>query len=202
MKQQIGYSLFAISGLLISTQVFAEHGFARLYKGQYGFMPSCNACHVDGGGSPMNSYGKAFEQAKAAVAEGKVVLIFPEGTRRAEGTLGTFKPLVGRLSLACDVDILPLYLDGAFEALPRGSSLPKARDLAVHIGPVLEVGELRRLTAGERPTEQARQAAALAQRAIAALRDGQPLELSAYGSVDDALAGQPSTTAAAETSCG
>ena len=146
--------------------------------------------------------GKAFEQAKAAVAEGKVVLIFPEGTRRAEGTLGTFKPLVGRLSLACDVDILPLYLDGAFEALPRGSSFPKARDLAVHIGPVLDVSELRRLTANERPTEQARQAASLAQHAIACLRDGAPLELSAYATVDDALALRPSTTTAAETSCG
>lgn len=49
--------------LLASQFAQAEPGFARQYKAQFGFMPSCNACHVDGGGSPLNSYGKSFDQA-------------------------------------------------------------------------------------------------------------------------------------------
>ena len=36
---------------------------ARYYKQQYGYMPSCNACHLDGGGSSLNAYGKAFKEA-------------------------------------------------------------------------------------------------------------------------------------------
>lgn len=38
---------------------------ARLYKQQYGYMPACAACHRDGGGSPLNAYGKAFKEAGA-----------------------------------------------------------------------------------------------------------------------------------------
>jgi|GEM_PF-736015 len=59
-------SLLAASLLvngLASSWVQAEPSYARMYKAQFGFMPSCNACHVDGGGSPLNSYGKSFDQA-------------------------------------------------------------------------------------------------------------------------------------------
>ena len=53
-----------IIGLVASISVAqAEPGFAKQYKSQFGYMPSCNACHVDGGGSPLNAYGKAFEKA-------------------------------------------------------------------------------------------------------------------------------------------
>lgn len=43
----------------------AEPANARLFKAQFGYMPSCNACHSDGGGSPLNPYGKAFKEARA-----------------------------------------------------------------------------------------------------------------------------------------
>lgn len=46
----------------------AEPSFARMYKGTYGYMPSCNACHRDGGGSPLNEYGKQFEKAGMKIA--------------------------------------------------------------------------------------------------------------------------------------
>ncbi|HVT35088.1 MAG TPA: hypothetical protein VHE37_05875, partial [Nevskiaceae bacterium] len=41
----------------------AEPAFARLYKQQYGYPPSCNACHKDGGGTPLNPYGQQFKDA-------------------------------------------------------------------------------------------------------------------------------------------
>lgn len=47
----------------VHSTVQAEPSFAKQYKNQFGYMPSCNACHVDGGGSPLNAYGKSFEQA-------------------------------------------------------------------------------------------------------------------------------------------
>ena len=49
--------------LLVSVSAQAEPAFARLYKQQYGYMPSCNACHKDGGGTPANVYGLAFKDA-------------------------------------------------------------------------------------------------------------------------------------------
>lgn len=58
-----------------STQALAEPSFARMYKADSGYIPSCNACHTDGGGSPLNKYGMAWDEAGqneaafAAIAE-------------------------------------------------------------------------------------------------------------------------------------
>jgi hypothetical protein len=41
----------------------AEPAFARLYKATYGYQPSCNACHKDGGGTPLNGFGQQFKDA-------------------------------------------------------------------------------------------------------------------------------------------
>ncbi len=46
----------------------AEPAFARLYKQQYGYPPSCNACHKDGGGTPLNGYGQQFKDAGMTLA--------------------------------------------------------------------------------------------------------------------------------------
>lgn len=42
--------------------------FARNYKQQFGYIPSCLACHSEGGGSPLNNYGKAFKDAGSNLA--------------------------------------------------------------------------------------------------------------------------------------
>ena len=54
-----------LAGLLLlsSGPALAEPAFARQYKNQYGYMPSCNACHKDGGGTPVNRYGQQFKDA-------------------------------------------------------------------------------------------------------------------------------------------
>ncbi len=66
IRQQAG-PLFAtitlIAPLLFSGAAQAEPAFARLYKQQFGYAPSCNACHKDGGGTPLNVYGTQFKDA-------------------------------------------------------------------------------------------------------------------------------------------
>ena len=49
--------------LLASAPAAAEPAFARIYKQQYGYAPSCHACHKDGGGTPVNAYGQQFKDA-------------------------------------------------------------------------------------------------------------------------------------------
>lgn len=49
--------------MLCAGRAGAEPAFARLYKQQYGYPPSCNACHKDGGGTPLNGYGQQFKDA-------------------------------------------------------------------------------------------------------------------------------------------
>jgi hypothetical protein len=58
----------------------AEPAFARLYKQQFGYTPSCNACHKDGGGTPNNAYGKQFKEAGENLpAFGKIAALDADG---------------------------------------------------------------------------------------------------------------------------
>lgn len=60
--------ILALLPLLAAHVAIAEPQFARMYKGKYGYSPSCDACHKDGGGSPLNAYGDAFKGAKMNAA--------------------------------------------------------------------------------------------------------------------------------------
>jgi len=53
----------ALVASLLAPNAWAEPGFARLFRGQYGYEPACGACHSEGGGSPLNAYGEAFKKA-------------------------------------------------------------------------------------------------------------------------------------------
>lgn len=60
--------------------------FAQFYKQQYGYMPSCNACHSEGGGTPINQYGKAFkDNGKTLAALTKIATLDSDGDGSANG---------------------------------------------------------------------------------------------------------------------
>jgi len=65
---------------LMASQALAEPAFSRLYKQQYGYTPSCNACHKDGGGTPNNAYGLQFKDAGESLAAfGKIAALDGDG---------------------------------------------------------------------------------------------------------------------------
>jgi long-chain acyl-CoA synthetase len=115
-------------------------------------------------------------QAAEILKQGKTMLIFPEGTRSADGDVHEFKPLVGHLALTYGVDILPVYLSGTREAMPKGARLPTKRDITARIGLPLTVAELRRISQGMTPADASREASRLAYEAIVALRAGDLLD--------------------------
>ena len=128
----------------------------------------------------------SLRQAREVLDRGRLCLLFPEGTRQPDGQLGEFKPLVGKLSLDSGVDILPVYIDGAYRVMPKGSMMPSGRGITVKIGPPLEVAHLRRLTDGMKSSLAARHAAGLARDAVAALRDGEVMRISELAAEDAA----------------
>lgn len=65
---------------------------------------------------------------------GNVLILFPEGTRTATGTLGRFKPGVGLLLAGRDTLAVPCHLAGGFAAWPKGRALPRPRRLTLRIG--------------------------------------------------------------------
>ncbi len=54
----------------------------------------------------------------------KNLIIFPEGTRTRDGSLGDFKKTFAILSRELNVPIVPVSIQGAFEAMPRGRIFP------------------------------------------------------------------------------
>jgi long-chain acyl-CoA synthetase len=117
-------------------------------------------------------------QAGEILSRGKTMLIFPEGTRSIDGDLHEFKPLLGHLALTYGVDILPLYLSGTREAMPKGGKIPISRHIEARIGPPITVTDMKRLTKGLSAGDASREVAKLAHRAVVALRAKSILDVS------------------------
>ena len=129
---------------------------------------------------PIQRRGSLKESLHTAVRTlelGYHLLIFPEGTRSPDGELQEFKPAIAYLSFAASADILPVYLEGTHEAMPKGAFLPdprKRRKLIVRLGPVLRHDELRAATQGLARSAAHKEVTRLVRLAIEALRDGKP----------------------------
>jgi len=65
---------------------------------------------------------------------GKAVLIFPEGTRSKDGRLGVPRAGIGFLAANSGAIILPCYIKGSREALPKGAVFPRFKKISVRIG--------------------------------------------------------------------
>ncbi|MDX3098467.1 lysophospholipid acyltransferase family protein [Streptomyces sp. ME19-03-3] len=71
--------------------------------------------------------------AKALLNRGVPLLIFPEGTRSHDGSLGAFKPGAAALASSARLPVLPVAVIGAHAAHPRGSNWPKPGRLPVGV---------------------------------------------------------------------
>ena len=62
---------------------------------------------------------------------GESVMIFPEGQRSADGTLQPLEGGAALLALKAGVPVVPVRVDGAFEALPPSGRFPAPRKIRV-----------------------------------------------------------------------
>jgi long-chain acyl-CoA synthetase len=135
---------------------------------------------------PMDRHGSLRQSLRLAEIEiraGNILLVFPEGTRSRNGTMIDFKPAIGYLALHNRVDVLPIYLEGTFDAMPSGSIVPRSRELRARVGPVLSYESLRLATAGAARAESYRLVAAITERAVRALAPEGSLDRAASPSV-------------------
>lgn len=68
------------------------------------------------------------------IGEGCIYIIYPEGTRAAGQELSPFKPGVGLLVAELDVPVIPCYIHGAADALPRGRRIPRPVTISASLG--------------------------------------------------------------------
>jgi long-chain acyl-CoA synthetase len=64
----------------------------------------------------------AMQIGALGLRKGKVLLMFPEGTRTIDGKIGSFKKGAAILALEIGVPIVPVGLNGPFEMWPRGGN--------------------------------------------------------------------------------
>ncbi|HSR69068.1 MAG TPA: AMP-binding protein [Acidobacteriota bacterium] len=80
---------------------------------------------------------------KSILETGEPILIFPEGTRSVTGEIQGFKPGLGLMALELDVPIIPVYIKGTYQAMPKGSFLPRTGEVEVYFGPPIAMNAYR-----------------------------------------------------------
>ncbi len=81
---------------------------------------------------------RALQISGYVLNKNKSLCLFPEGGRTYDGNLLPFKKGVGILSKELDVPLVPTFIEGTYEVLPRGALWPKFRKIKVTFGrPIL-----------------------------------------------------------------
>ncbi len=110
--------------------LFKEGFFEWLYN-------QWNAIPVDQERPDMASLKTIIRKLK----EGHRVLLFPEGQRTFDGSIGEAAPGIGLVAVKSGVPIQPVRIEGANLALPRGSSRIRLARITVTIGPPIRLDE-------------------------------------------------------------
>jgi long-chain acyl-CoA synthetase len=101
---------------------------------------------------PIKRFGNYFDGLKICtkkIKEGKPLIVFPEGTRSVSGELQKFKPGIGFLAHDLNVPIIPVYIKGAYEALPKGSVFPRPGKIQIIVGEPVNVPEFKNVDTGQ-----------------------------------------------------
>ncbi len=80
-----------------------------------------------------------FEEAKTKLADGKTIVIFPEGTRTAPGTTTVYNPGVALLYEKCGVPVFPAAINSGY-LWSRNSFTKKSGTITLEILPALPDG--------------------------------------------------------------
>jgi hypothetical protein len=90
-----------------------------------------------------------FAHIRALIARGYSVVIFPEGTRSEDCHIQRFHQGAFLLARALGLEVLPLYLHGFGQALPKHDFLLRSAPLYLEVGkriPVPETGDIKAFT--------------------------------------------------------
>lgn len=111
-----------VNGVTVWDRQFTALARDSLFVGPFGWILRSVSAR------PIKREGGDLEAMKGALAEleaGRVVIIYPEGTRSPDGNMIEFKRGVLLLLKRVKPTVLPMGVDGTFEAWPRGRKLPR-----------------------------------------------------------------------------
>jgi 1-acyl-sn-glycerol-3-phosphate acyltransferase len=80
---------------------------------------------------------EALQRAEEVLRQGQVLVLFPEGTRRAGPVVEDLMEGAAFLSARTGAPIVPIGIGGSDLAMPKGSTIPRPLTIQVVIGPAL-----------------------------------------------------------------
>jgi 1-acyl-sn-glycerol-3-phosphate acyltransferase len=80
---------------------------------------------------------RGLRRAVRALSRGRVIGVFPEGTRSGDGRIQDAQPGAALLAALSGAPVVPAYIDGARDSLPVGGRFPRPARIHVRFGPPL-----------------------------------------------------------------
>ena len=93
-----------------------------------------NVVGVDRDGADMS----ALKSVIRILKTGGCTIIFPEGTRTSDGSLGAVRGGVGFVVAKTFAPVVPMRIFGAFDALPRTAKFPRRASIRIVVGQALQ----------------------------------------------------------------
>ena len=98
--------------------------------------------------------GQAVAAARAVLARGESIFWFPESWRSPDGRLQRFLPGIGLMIESYGGPVVPAFVEGAFEAMPRDRSRPHRGRITIRFGAPRTVAQLAAAGSGETEAER------------------------------------------------
>lgn len=121
-NHQGAYDIFAVYGYL-------NHNFKWMMKESLlkiplvGYACKC-AGHIMVDRTNSSGIRRTMEDAKKQLRDGMSLVVFPEGSRTRTGYMSPFKKGAFMLAAQFDLPLVPVTIDGSFDILTKGGSIP------------------------------------------------------------------------------
>jgi len=117
----------------VAASDYWNRGGIRAYIATHGF----NALFIERDKDRRD--GDPLEPLLQALGRGESLIIFPEGTRRAQALPSPFKSGIFHLAAKFpDAELIPVYLDNLYRSMPKGTYLPVPLTCSVRFGTPLQ----------------------------------------------------------------
>jgi 1-acyl-sn-glycerol-3-phosphate acyltransferase len=91
----------------------------------------------------------AIKEAMRRLKQGRILILFPEGTRSPDGKIGVMFPGMAAIAKKVCVPVIPTIIDGMYQAWPRNRKLPGVGDVIVEYDQPIMPAEYADLTADQ-----------------------------------------------------
>ncbi len=119
---------------LAKSDYFTEAGVKGWFKRV--FFSGAGQIPIDRSGGKASE--GALRSGVRVLRQGRLIGIYPEGTRSPDGRLYRGKIGVARMALEAGVPVIPVAMIGTFEVQPPGQLVPKIRRIGMRVGRPLD----------------------------------------------------------------